>query len=133
MEINDIDRLSKQYIKQGLMLAIALFLIGLLVMRVWFLDQLLAPIIVSTIFTLVVSTACGLIWRRVAKKSPENLPTFYTAASGSRMLLALATMFVYYLVAGRGAMLAFVLVFMAFYFLSLAHHSIFFARVSNRS
>jgi hypothetical protein len=49
------------------------------------------------------------------------------------MLLALATMFVYYLVVGRGAMLVFVLVFMAFYILSLAHHSVFFARVSNRS
>lgn len=133
MDIKDIDRLSKQYIKQELMLGVGLFLIGLLVMRVWFLDQLLPPIIVSTIFTLVVSTACGMIWRRIAKKSPENLPTFYTAASGFRMLLALATMFVYYLVVGRGAMLVFVLVFMAFYILSLAHHSVFFARVSNRS
>ena len=133
MDIKDIDRLGKQYIKQELMLGVGLFLIGLLVMRVWFLDQLLAPIIVSTIFTLVVSTACGMIWRHIAKKSPENLPTFYTAASGFRMLLALATMFVYYLVVGRGAMLVFVLVFMAFYILSLAHHSVFFARVSNRS
>jgi hypothetical protein len=49
------------------------------------------------------------------------------------LLLALAVMFVYYLVAGRSAMLVFFLVFMVFYVVSLAHHTIFFARVSNRS
>ena len=49
------------------------------------------------------------------------------------MLLALAVMFVYYLACGRSAMLLFFLVFIVFYFVSLAHHSIFFARVSNRS
>ena len=49
------------------------------------------------------------------------------------MLLALAVMFVYYLVNGRDAMLVFFLVFMAFYLVSLIHHSVFFARVSNRS
>jgi hypothetical protein len=49
------------------------------------------------------------------------------------MLMALAVMFVYYLVNGRDAMLVFFLVFMAFYLVSLIHHSVFFARVSNRS
>ena len=48
-------------------------------------------------------------------------------------MLALAVMFVYYLVNGRDAMLVFFLVFMAFYLVSLIHHSVFFARVSNRS
>lgn len=84
-------------------------------------------------FTLVAFVTIGLVWRRVAKQSPESLPTFFTAVSGFRMLLALAVMFVYYLVAGRDKMLPFFLVFMVFYLVSLAHHSIFFARVSNRS
>lgn len=121
------------YLRQELCLAVGLFLISLLVMQVWYIDGLLIPAIVSVLFTLVVSGAIGLIWRRVAKRSPESLPTFFTAVSGFRMLLALATMFVYYLVCGRDAMLVFFLVFMAFYIASLAHHSIFFARVSNRS
>ena len=131
--VNDIDKLSKRYARQELLLTAALFLITLLVIRVWYLDELLVPVIVSAAFTLVVSTALAVIWRKVATKSPDSLPTFFTAASAFRMLLALAVMFVYYLVNGRDAMLVFFLVFMAFYLVSLIHHSVFFARVSNRS
>lgn len=131
--VNDIDKLSKRYARQELLLTAALFLITLLVMRVWYLDELLVPVIVSAAFTLVVSTALAVIWRKVATKSPDSLPTFFTAASAFRMLLALVVMFVYYLVNGRDAMLVFFLVFMAFYLVSLIHHSVFFARVSNRS
>ena len=108
--VNDIDKISKRYARQELLLTAALFLITLLVMRVWYLDELLVPVIVSAAFTLVVSTALAVIWR-----------------------MALAVMFVYYLVNGRDAMLVFFLVFMAFYLVSLIHHSVFFARVSNRS
>ena len=131
--VNDIDKLSKRYARQELLLTAALFLITLLVMRVWYLDELLVPVIVSAAFTLVVSTALAVIWRKVATKSPDSLPTFFTAASAFCMLPALAVMFVYYLVNGRDAMLVFFLVFMAFYLVSLIHHSVFFARVSNRS
>ena len=129
----NIDKLCMSYLRQELCLAVGLFLISLLVMQVWYIDGLLIPAIVSVLFTLVVSGAIGLIWRRVAKRSPESLPTFFTAVSGFRMLLALAAMFVYYLVFGRSAMLLFFVVFMVFYFVSIIHHSIFFARVSNRS
>ena len=129
----NIDKLCMSYLRQELYLTVGLFLIALLVMQVWFIDGLLIPAIVSVLFTLVVSGIIGLVWRHVAKRSPESLPTFFTAVSGFRMLLALAAMFVYYLACGRSAMLFFFVVFMAFYFVSLAHHSIFFARVSNRS
>ena len=129
----DINKLSVSYLRQELYLSVGLFLIALLVMRVWFVDGLLTPAIIATVFTLVVSAAIGMVWRRVAKRSPESLPTFFTAVSGFRMLLALAVMFVYYLVYGRSAMLLFFVVFIVFYFVSLAHHSIFFAKVSNRS
>ena len=129
----DINKLSISYLRQELYLAIGLFLIALLVMRVWFVDGLLTPTIIATVFTLVVSAVIGMVWRRVAKRSPESLPTFFTAVSGFRMLLALAVMFVYYLVFGRSAMLLFIVVFLVFYFVPLAHHSIFFARVSNHS
>jgi hypothetical protein len=102
-------------------------------MQVWHLDTLLVPVVVSAVFMLVVSGVYGKLWSVVATKSPDSLPTFFTAASAFRMLLALAVMFVYYLVNGRDAMLVFFLVFMAFYLVSLIHHSVFFARVSNRS
>ena len=119
--------------RQQLFLIAALFLISLLVMRVWFLDGLLEPTIVSSAFTLVLGSVIGMVWRRIAKQAPDSLPTFFTAVSGFRLLLALLVMFIYYLVYGRDNMLVFFLVFMVFYFASLIHHSIFFAKVSNRS
>ena len=47
--VNDIDKLSKRYARQELLLTAALFLITLLVMRVWYLDELLVPVIVSAV------------------------------------------------------------------------------------
>lgn len=128
----NIDKLSMSYLRQGICLSVAIFLLTFLVMQIWFLD-LLTPAIIGVVFTLFVCGTIGLVWRRVAERSPESLPTFFTAVSGFRLLLALAVMFVYYLVADGDSMLRFFLVFMVFYVASLAHHTIFFARVSNRS
>ena len=133
MKIEHVDRLSRTYAKQELWLTAGIFLLVLGVMSVSNIEGLLVPAIVGAVFSLVVSTAEALIWRRVAKQSPDNLPTFYTAASGFRLLLALATMFVYYLVKGRDAMLVFFIVFMIFYLVLLAHTPVYFARLSNRS
>ena len=119
------------YMRYGLMVTVALALIGLMVMQIWFLD-LLTPIIVSVVFSLVTCVAIAQIWKRVAQSSPDSLPTFFTAVSGFRLLLALAVMFVYYLVDNQDSMLRFFLVFIAFYFCMLIHHSIFFARINNR-
>ena len=130
--MDKIRKMSLNYIRQGLYVSAALFMLTLLVMQVWFLD-LLAPAIVSVAFTLVVCFTIGLVWRYIAKNSPDSLPTFFTAVSGFRLLLALAVMFVYYLLDNNDTMLRFFIVFMVFYVASLAHHTIFFARVSNRS
>ena len=126
-----IKKLSVAYMRYGVMVAVALALVGLMVMQIWFLD-LLTPVIVSVVFSLVVCVAIALMWRRVAQRSADSLPTFFTAVSGFRMLLALAVMFVYYLVDNQDSMLRFFMVFIAFYFAMLAHHSIFFARINNR-
>ena len=129
----NINQLSKRYMRQQLFLTAAIFLVTLLVMRVWFLDGLLVPAIVSAGFTLLLGCVIGIVWRRIAMQAPDILPTFFTAVSGFRLLLALLVMFIYYLVYGRDSMLFFFMVFMVFYFASLAHHSIFFAKVSNQS
>ena len=127
----NIEKLSIAYIRTGLMVTVALALVGLMVMQVWYLD-LLTPIIVSVAFSLVTCVAIAQIWKRVALSSPDSLPTFFTAVSGFRLLLALAVMFVYYLVDNQDSMLRFFVVFIAFYFAMLIHHSIFFARINNR-
>ena len=127
----NIEKLSMTYMRYGLMVTVALALVGLMVMQVWYLD-LLTPIIVSVAFSLVTCVAIAQIWKRVALSSPDSLPTFFTAVSGFRLLLALAVMFVYYLVDTQDYMLRFFMVFIVFYFGMLIHHSIFFARINNR-
>ena len=126
-----IKKLSIAYMRYGVMVAVALALVGLMVMQIWFLD-LLTPIIVSVVFSLVTCVAIAQIWKRVAQSSPDSLPTFFTAVSGFRLLLALEVMFVYYLVDNQDSMLRFFMVFIVFYFGMLIHHSIFFARINNR-
>ncbi len=108
-------------------------MLTLIAMQVWHLDRLLVPLIVSAAFSVIVDTADALIWRKVATKSPDSLPTFYSAVSGFRMLAALLVMLVYYLIAGSDAMLAFFLVFIVFYVVLLVHHVMFFTRTVNRS
>lgn len=131
--MTDYNKLSRNYAKQGLYLTACMFFAALIVMRVCNLQEILVPLVVSVVFSVVVDAADAIIWRKVANKDATMLPTFYTSVSGFRMLLALATMFVYYLVAGRSAMLVFFLVFMAFYVVLLVHHTVFFMRVSKRS
>ena len=64
--MDKIRKMSLNYIRQGLYVSAALFMLTLLVMQVWFLD-LLAPAIVSVAFTRVVCFTIGLVWRYIAK------------------------------------------------------------------
>ena len=89
------------------------------------------PTIVALSFAVVVEAVDALVWGKVRQAGDDGLPTFYTAVSGFRMLLALATLVVCYFVVGRDAMMEYCLVFMGYYFTIMIHHSVFFARISN--
>lgn len=126
--MTDIERHFRRYLIQGLSCIVVLTAIAVTVMLFTGISDMLAPIIVSVVFAFVVESADAIIWRKVATDAPDSLPTFFMAVSGVRMLFALAVMFVYYLVAGRGAMLTFFLVFIVYYFMQLVHHTTFFAK-----
>ena len=128
----DINKLCKSYIIQVIFLFAVMNGLVIIVEKVFSLD-LLTEMIVSSSFLLLTGIAIALIWRWVALNHRDSLPTYFTAVSGFRLLLALAVMFVYYLTDSRDSMLQFFLVFMAYYVVSLVHHTFFFARVSNRS
>lgn len=131
--MSDIDVQSKQYAKQGLFIAVAMFLLSLVIIQVSNRSSILIPSVVSVLFSIIFDLTDSVVWRKIAKKDASYLPIFYTGVSGFRMLAALITMFVYYLIVGRAAMLEFFLVFMAYYVAVLIHHTIFFMRVSNHS
>lgn len=128
--MTEINKLGRRYMMQsvGLIAFVSAVVTGIGYFAG--VDGLLLPLAVSVAFSFVIECSDALIWCRVATKSPDSLPSFYMAVSGFRMLLALLTMFVYWLVEGREAMLTFFLVFIAYYIILLVHHSVFFARVS---
>lgn len=128
----DINKQCKKYILQTVVIFLVMNFLVRIVGKVWDLG-LWAEMIVSSSFLLVTGVAIALTWRWVASSHKESLPTFFTAVSGFRLLLALGVMFVWYLADKNDTMLQFFMVFMAYYVVSLVHHSFFFARLSNRS
>lgn len=127
----DIDKRCGRYIVWS-MVYIFILTIGCFIFeKLGLFSGLTYPVVVSAVFSIVVESADALVWRKVAKKSPDSLTTFYTAVSGFRMLLALATMLVCYIIVGRDAVAPYIVVMLVYYFVLLAHHSIFFSRLSN--
>ncbi len=127
----DIDKLCGRYIVWSMVYIFILTIGSFIFEKFGLFSGLMYPVEVSAVFSIVVESADALVWRKVAKKSPDSLTTFYTAVSGFRMLLALATMLVCYIIVGRDAIMPYILVLLVFYFAMLAHHSIFFSRLSN--
>ena len=128
----DFDKLSKRYARQSILLTTGLALLGLLVANVYQASGIIIPLVVSSLFVLVTEVASAFLWRWVAVKHSDMLPSCFTGVSGFRFLVALVVMFVWYLATNRQAIITFFVVFLIFYFVSLIHHSIFFSRVSNR-
>ena len=126
----DINKLTWHYRKKRTLLITSLILIAFIVMNVWLLDRILTPLIVSVIFSVLVENIDILIWKRVARRSPESLPTFFMGVSGFRMLLGVIVIFIYYLVADQETMLSFFVVFVIFYVTLLIHHTLFFVRIN---
>ena len=122
---------SRNYIVQSIVLCCILTICGFVAMKMWSLD-LWTPIIVSLCFILVVDIASSLVFRWVATKHSDMLPTFITGVSGFRFLAALVVMAVWYVLSDRTSMMQFIMVFLVYYMASLIHHSIFFSRVSSR-
>lgn len=131
LEIENIAGCCKRYILQSFALLVVLSCATVCTSSLIPGLELGAPLLVSAVFSLVVEIADGLVWKKVASNNPEGLTTFYTVVSGFRMLIALFTLFICYIIVGREQMLRFCIVFMVFYFVFLIHHSVFFSHVSN--
>lgn len=127
----EIKGICRRYILQSLCLLTVVTLIPVLLSLLTNVGNLTVPTIVALSFAVVVESLDALVWGKVKQAGDDGLPTFYTAVSGFRMLLALATLVVCYFVVGRDAMMEYCLVFMGYYFTIMIHHSVFFARISN--
>ena len=128
LNTRNVEKACGRYLVQGILITAVLSLIVVALSMQFPEWNLIAPMIMTDIFSLTVCIAEALVLRIVAKHGTENLHNFFTAATGLRMFLALFTLTGCYLVE---AMLPYCVVFMSFYFVFLIHHSVFFTRVLN--
>ncbi|NPD81560.1 hypothetical protein HPS57_06190 [Prevotella sp. PINT] len=133
MDKKDVEKAFKRYIAQLFGIVAALCLLAGTLMSLEVVGDIMMPLTVSCIFMLAVGIVISFVWKKVAMSSPDSLTTFFTAVSGFRMLLALMTLLGCYIAVGRDNMDKYVIVFMVFYFASLAHHSMFFAHINNKN
>ena len=76
---NDIERRCKRYVRQAWLLHVSLYLLGLLAVQLGHYYQFLTPLAVSVLFAMTVETTGALVWKRIAVKSPDELPSFFMA------------------------------------------------------
>ena len=95
--------------------------------------QVVNPLVVSAIFSLVASTAYGEAWKAVAKSSPANLAKFYLAALVLKLMASTLVFLIYVLVCDRQNILGFTAIFALFYVVLLVFDCIYFARVEKKN
>lgn len=95
--------------------------------------QVVNPLVVSAIFSLVASTAYGEAWKAVAKSSPANLAKFYMAALVIKMVAGTLVFLIYVLVCDKQNILGFTAIFALFYVVLLVFDCIYFARVEKKN
>ncbi len=132
MTKKEIKKLSILYMLQGIVLIIIATLGTLLVNQFTRVPDLFLVLIYSCLYSVSIVLIVGFFWRMVAS-DPESLTSLLTNISGFRMLMAFVTMLSFYLLEDSKNLMPCFFVFMAFYILLLIHHTIFFAKVSNRS
>ncbi len=128
----DINNTARRYVGEGLLLIIFLWMVSTIAACLLPDKNLMAPTWVSTGFSLVFLIGFAILWRWIATSKKDVLTTLYSVMSGFRMILALFTLFICYLVVGRDAMAPYVIIFMIFYLVMVGFHSIFFARRTNK-
>ena len=97
------------------------------------LPQVVKPLVVSAIFSLVSSIAYGEAWQAVAKSSPANLAKFYLAASVMKMMAAAVVFLIYVVVCDKSNILGFTVIFALFYIVLLVFDCVFFARAEKKN
>lgn len=95
--------------------------------------QVVNPLVVSAIFSLVASTAYGEAWKAVAQSSPANLAKFYLAALVLKLMAGTLVFLIYVLVCDKQNILCFTAIFALFYVVLLVFDCIYFARVEKKN
>ena len=138
MRLQTIRQANIKYKQISLWLTALMALAILLVCRISalcsdILPQVVNPLVVSAIFSLVASTAYGEAWKAVAKSSPANLAKFYMAALVIKMVAGTLVFLIYVLVCDKQNILGFTAIFALFYVVLLVFDCIYFSRVEKKN
>ena len=95
--------------------------------------DLTKPTLVGTGMAILLVLTEAFVWRWVAKKSPESLPTFYSSMSLYRMIIAAFVALVSYLIVDKEDFRTYILLILLFYLVTLVHHSLFFLLLLKKS
>nr|WP_295349236.1 hypothetical protein [uncultured Prevotella sp.] len=138
MRLQNIKQINIKYKQISLWLTAAMTLIILFACRVSaqcddMIAQVVNPLVVSALFSIIASTAYGEAWKAIAKSSPANLAKFYLAALVFKMVAGTLVFLVYVLLCDKQNILGFTAIFALFYVALLVFDCIYFARVEKKS
>ena len=138
MRLQNIKQINIKYKQISLWLTAAMTLIILFACRVSaqcddMIAQVVNPLVVSALFSIIASTAYGEAWKAIAKSSPANLAKFYLAALVIKMVAGTLVFLVYVLLCDKQNILGFTAIFALFYVALLVFDCIYFARVEKKN
>nr|WP_294725902.1 hypothetical protein [Prevotella sp.] len=138
MRLQNIKQINIKYKQISLWLTAAMTLIILFACRVSaqcedMIAQVVNPLVVSALFSIIASTAYGEAWKAIAKSSPANLAKFYLAALVIKMVAGTLVFLVYVLLCDKQNILGFTAIFALFYVALLVFDCFYFARVEKKS
>lgn len=138
MRLQNIKQINIKYKQISLWLTAAMTLTILFACRVSaqcddMIAQVVNPLVVSVLFSIIASTAYGEAWKAIAKSSPANLAKFYLAALVIKMVAGTLVFLVYVLLCDKQNILGFTAIFALFYVALLVFDCIYFARVEKKS
>ena len=138
MRLQLIKQIGLGYKQKSLWLIAGLALVILFACRIsamcdQIIPQVVTPLAVSAIFSIVASTATIEGWCAVAKSSPSTLAKYYLAASVIKMLAAAIVFLIYVVCCNRSNIIGFTVIFALFYVMLLIFDCLYFVRVEKKN
>lgn len=133
--MTNIDKVSRTYGKISLWLISGLTLAGLLITQALMRSNFIIPLVINSVFYLVINIFYGKAWKAIASSSPNSLGKFYMAGSMAKMFITLAAVIIGAIVwrNNKEMLVAFVSVFVAFYLANLILDSVYFFKVEKNN
>ena len=128
--IDNIDKMFRQYTKLSLWVNAGITLLGLLITQAVVRMAFINILAICSVYTLPISYLYGISWKYIARHSPNVLAKFYIGAPAIRMVLAFCLILLYGLATKkRDTILSFTVVFIVYYIAMLFFDAFYFSHI----